>query len=201
MKSLDHHLAPDAQVLVFLSLDVGVRIIATPRMETGAPNVFPVQVNHHHYNKVFYMNYLDTFGFSKRSISIGQLLIIVFVLFIFLYNEVVASFIKISLLVDEMFNPFLMNLGCRYNGIPNMVEHPDLELLGPITTSLSLTECTDQCETTPGCNIFRYGSMSGHCSLKNGRLLGNTKGSKSETAFYRSCDMGNNKNIDIMLYS
>ena len=62
MKSLDHHLAPDAQVLVFLNLDVGVRIIATLRMVTGAPNVFPVQVNHHHYNKVFYMNYLNTFG-------------------------------------------------------------------------------------------------------------------------------------------
>ena len=82
-----------------------------------------------------------------------------------------------------------------------MVEHPDLELLGPMTTSLSLTECTDLCATTAGCNIFRYGSMSGHCRLKNGRLLGNTKGSKSETAFYRSCDMGNNKCMHIIIYS
>ena len=99
------------------------------------------------------------------------------------------------------FYRFLMNIGCRYNGIPNMVEHPDLELLGPINTSLSLTQCTDLCRTTPGCNIFRYGSMSGHCHLKNGRLLGNTKGAKFETAFYRSCDMGNNKCIDIIMYS
>ena len=53
MENLDHHLALDVQVLVFLSLDVGVRVIASLQMEIGAPNVLPVQVNHHDYIKVF----------------------------------------------------------------------------------------------------------------------------------------------------
>ena len=52
----DHHLAPDAQVLVFLIQVVGVRVIATLRMEIGAPNVFPVQVNDSDSIKVFYMS-------------------------------------------------------------------------------------------------------------------------------------------------
>ena len=61
MKNLDHHLAPDVQVLVFSNLDVGVRVIASLRMEIGAPNVLPVQVIHHDYIIVFHMNYSNTF--------------------------------------------------------------------------------------------------------------------------------------------
>ena len=97
---------------------------------------------------------------------------------------------------------FDIDLECRFEGIPNKVEDPRAEVVGTWQETSSLSECIKFCDDNPGCDYFRYyPDEIKNCRPREGLFVGERTYNSEATAFYRSCDMGNEDNDIFMIPS
>ena len=83
-------------------------------------------------------------------------------------------------------------LGCRFEGIPNLIAKDEGNLVRPKKEKMSLADCLDYCEETHGCNSFSFSDNMKACWLRDKVLMGKLENTDGLTSFFRSCDMGNN---------